>query len=92
MTASKQDGKASVPARYRAFIVSLYGQAMMDLVDSIGAKHDTDIARLGYILAAVLMACRLFFKTPWFLIALPISIGVILYSFLPQTLKNKYWS
>lgn len=88
---SKQDGRASVPEWYRRFLEWLYGVRIVAILDWIGGKHDWDIARYGYIAAALIMAGRLFFYLPWVLIALPVSTFVILYALVPKPIKKLYW-
>lgn len=90
---SDQDGKASIPQRARDFLLWLFGSVWVAVLDSYGAKHDEEIAKFGYILAALLMAVRLIIYPILFflLVSLLVSLGVIFYAIVPKCLKALYW-
>lgn len=92
MQSSAQDGVASLPNWYREFIVRRYGLRSMRLLDRVGAHHDSDIVKYGHKYANARMRKKMRrLKLSFWLIRMPIGLGLWLYRVAPKQLRNLYW-
>lgn len=88
----QHDGKASVPKSYRKWIANRYSSSMMTALDDCGRFHDVEVEVLGFSRANRLYRWRMRREgLPFWTVRLPNSIGVMLYRFAPNSLREKYW-